>query len=351
MKPINLIDYENFARERLSPAAYGYYSDGASDSITLAENRRAYDRIRILPHVLRDVSQRDLSATVLGQTIEFPVVIAPMAMAALAHPDKEIGIANAAKHFGIPMCLSTLATTRLETIAETGVKPWFQLYVHRDRGLTRELVKRAEYAGYQALVVTVDVPVAGYRENLVRNPLILPEGMEPENVVDYWDREKFPSTNAYVAAQFDPSLTWKDIEDFIAHTDIPVLVKGILRADDAVQAVESGVAGIIVSNHGGRQLDTVPATIEVLPEIAEAVDGRCEVLVDGGIRRGTDILKALALGAKAVMVGRPILWGLAMDGQAGVEDILTILRREYDIALALAGCVASSDIPRDIVDR
>jgi 4-hydroxymandelate oxidase len=349
MKPINLAEYEFAAKQKLSPAAYGYYKGGASDEITIQDNRRAYDDIKILPHVLRDVSKRDLSTTILGQTLDFPVVIAPMAMAALAHPDKELGIANSAKKFGIPMCLSTLATTKLEDVSATGVNGWFQLYVHKDRGLTRDLMQRAEASGYQALVVTVDTAVAGYREYLMRNPLRLPDGMHPENILGHWDQDKYPSTNAYVAAQFDASLTWDDIEAFVTETNLPVFVKGVLRADDALEAVKRGVAGIVVSNHGGRQLDTVPATIEVLPEIAEAVDGQCELLVDGGIRRGTDILKALALGAKAVMLGRPILWGLAVNGQAGVDDILTILHREYDIALALSGCTSSKSIPRDLV--
>lgn len=349
MKPINLAEYEDAAKRKLPPATYGYYKGGASDEITIEDNRRAYDEIKILPHVLRDVSQRDLSTTVLGQKIDFPVVIAPMAMAALAHPDKELGIANSAKTFGIPMCLSTLSTTKLEDVSATGVNSWFQLYVHKDRGLTRELVQRAEASGYQALVVTVDVPVAGYREYLIRNPLRLPDNIQLETLKEYWNQDEYPSINAYVAAQFDPSVTWDDIEEFASQTTLPVVVKGVLRADDALEALNRGVAGMVVSNHGGRQLDTVPATINVLPEIAEAVDGRCELLVDGGIRRGTDIIKALALGAKAVMLGRPILWGLAVNGQAGVDDILTIIRREYDIAMALSGCTSSESIPRDLV--
>ncbi len=351
MKPINLFEYEQAARQKLSPSAYGYYAGGASDEITVSDNRRAYDDIQILPHVLRDVSNRDLSTTLLGQQLDFPVVIAPMAMAALAHPDKELGIAESSKQFGIPMCLSTLSTTKMEDVSATGVNSWFQLYVHKDRGLTRELVSRAEASGYTALVVTVDVSVAGYREYLVRNPLQLPDGVGLEILTDYWNRGEYPNINAYVAAQFDASLTWEDIETFASQTRLPVIIKGILRADDAKESLNRGVAGIVVSNHGGRQLDTVPATIDVLPEIAEVVNGRCDLLVDGGVRRGTDIIKALALGAKAVMLGRPILWGLAVDGQAGVTDILTILCREFDIGLALAGCVSSTSISRDIVRR
>lgn len=349
MQPVNLFEYEDIAKQKLSPTAYAYYSSGIGDNITLHDNRRVYDDIQLLPHVLRDVSQRDLSTTILGQQLDFPVVIAPMAMAALAHPDKEFGIAKSAKEFGIPMCLSTLSTTRMEYMPATGVNSWFQLYVHKDRGLTRELVNRAEASGFTALVVTVDVPVSGYREYMVRNPLVLPDGVNLETLIDYWNPETYPNVSAYVASQFDASLTWDDIEEFTAQTKLPVLVKGVLRADDAREALKRGVAGIVVSNHGGRQLDTVPATIDVLPDIAEAIDGRCDLLVDGGIRRGTDIVKALALGAKAVMLGRPILWGLAVDGQAGVADVLTILRREYDIALALVGCTSSTAIPRDVV--
>ena len=227
MKPINLHEYEDAARGQLPPAVYGYYKGGAGDEITNQDNHRAYDRIQILPHVLRDVSQRDLSTTILGQTLDFPVVIAPMAMAALAHPDKELGIARAAKKHGIPMCLSTLSTTKLEEVSATGVNSWFQLYVHKDRGLTRELLQRAEAANYQALVVTVDVAIPGYREFLVRNPLILPDGIAPENILQYWDQDKYPSTSAYVTAQFDASLTWDDIEAFVSQTTLPVLVKGI----------------------------------------------------------------------------------------------------------------------------
>lgn len=315
----------------------------------MRDDRRAYDNIKILPHILRDVTRRQLSTTVLGQQLDFPVVIAPMAMAAMAHPDKELAIARSAKQAGIPMCLSTFSTARLEDVGATGVNRWFQLYVHKDRGLTRELMQRAEDAEYTALVVTVDVPISGHREYLERYPLQLPPGSTLENLEQYWNPETYPSISAYAADQIDASLTWDDIETFISQTSLPVLVKGILRADDAAEAVKRGVAGIVVSSHGGRQLDTVPATIDVLPEIAEMVDGQCEILVDGGIRRGTDIFKALALGANAVMLGRPILWGLAVYGEAGVSDVLTIIRHEYDIALGLSGCTSSESITRDMV--
>jgi 4-hydroxymandelate oxidase len=272
-------------------------------------------------------------------------------MMALAHPDKEIGIAKAAKKAGTIMTTSTMSTTSIEELSQTEANIWFQLYVHKDRGLTNNLVERAEAANCKALVVTVDLPVVGYREFLLRNPLNLPEGIVLANLKDYWNPDEFPSINQYVGSQFDPSLTWADLEQFASSTDLPVLAKGILHADDAKRAVDSGVAGIIVSNHGGRQLDTTPATIDVLARIVEAVDGACDVLVDGGVRRGTDVIKALALGAKAVLIGRPIVWGLSVNGQIGVEQVLEIIRREYDIAMALCGVTSSQNVLADLIFR
>ncbi|MGB1287591.1 MAG: alpha-hydroxy acid oxidase [Aggregatilineales bacterium] len=348
-QPVNLEDYETLAHEKLSRSAYAYFSSGAADEYTKYDNEFMYEKIQIMPHVLHDVSERDISTTLLNQKIDFPVVIAPMAMAALAHPDKELAMARAAKQANIPMCLSTLSTTTLENVAETDVNGWFQLYVHKDRGVSRALVQRAEAAGYQALVVTVDVPVTGYREALLRQPLILPDGLELANLTDYWHPAEYPRVTDYVAAQFDASLTWADIEQFVTETSLPVFLKGILRADDAIRALDTGIAGMIVSNHGGRQLDTVPATITVLPEIADAINGRCTLMVDGGIRRGTDVLKALACGADAIMLGRPLMWALAADGQFGVETALAMLRHEYDIALALSGCATNADLSRDIL--
>jgi 4-hydroxymandelate oxidase len=346
---INLDDYAKAAKDHLSPAAYDYYAGGAGDDLTVSENQAAFQRIKLYPRMLIDVSQRDLHTTVLGHEIDFPVIVAPTAMAALAHPDKELAIARAVANAGSSMTLSTMSTTSIEEVGKTGANLWFQLYVHKDRGMTRSLIERAEAAGFSALVVTVDVPVVGYREALLRQPLVVPQGIELPNLTDYWNQDDYPTVNHYVAAQFDPSLTWADIEDFVASTTLPVLIKGILRPDDAERAIASGASGIIVSNHGGRQLDTVVTGIEALPAVVEAVDEAVEVLVDGGVRRGTDILKALALGAKAVLIGRPVLWGLAVDGQAGVENIFAILRREYDIALANTGIQSSTTIPRDII--
>jgi 4-hydroxymandelate oxidase len=349
MTYLNLHDYAVAAQNALSEMTFGYYAGGAADQITLRENHAAFERIKLWPRTLVDVSQRDLSTTVLGHNIDFPVIVAPTAMAALAHPDMELGIARAAKNAGSIMTTSTLSTTSMEDLSATGAPLWFQLYVHKDRGLTRSLVQRAEAAGFKALMLTVDVPVQGYREAGLRQPLVLPAEFTLANLVDYWDRARYPGLNEYVASQFDPSVTWADVEAFSSSTSLPVLIKGILRPDDAKQAVASGAAGIIVSNHGGRQLDTVPAAIEALPYVVDAVSGAVEVLIDGGIERGTDILKSLALGARAVLIGRPVVWGLAVEGQAGVQNIFTILRREYDIAMALCGVTSSQKVPRDLI--
>ncbi len=354
MDPINLDDFEALAREKLDAAAYDYFAGGANDEVTLRANRAAFEGLRLLPRVMVDASRRDLSTTVLDTPVAFPVLIAPTALHRLAHAEGELATARAAREAGIILILSTLSTTPLEEVAAAAGPAWFQLYVYRDRGLTRDLVARVGAAGYRALVVTVDAPALGRRERDVRNGFRLPEGIALANVAPQ-GLGGFPAAPgesglaAYFAAQLDPSLTWPDLDWLAGATGLPVLVKGIHRADDAVRAVDHGAAGVIVSNHGGRQLDTVPAGIELLPPIADAVAGRAEILVDGGARRGTDIVKALALGARAVLIGRPVLWGLAVDGAGGVARVLELLRREFDLALALCGCPSVSDVDRSLV--
>ncbi len=354
MDPVNLYDYEALARERLDAVAYDYFAGGANDEVTLRANRAAFEGLRLLPRVLVDASHRDLTTTILGTPVALPVLIAPTALHRLAHAEGELATARAAREAGIIMILSTLSTTPLEEVAAAAGPAWFQLYIYRDRGLTRELLGRVEAAGYRALVVTVDAPLLGRRERDVRNGFRLPEGIAlanvaPQGLGGFPDAPGESGLAAYFAAQLDPSLTWPDLDWLAGATGLPVLVKGIHRADDAVRAVEHGAAGVIVSNHGGRQLDTVPAGIELLPPIADAVAGRAEILVDGGVRRGTDIVKALALGARAVLLGRPILWGLAADGAAGVSRVLRLLRAEFDLALALCGCPSVSDVDRSLV--
>lgn len=360
MEPVNLFELEALAREKLPREFYDYYASGAEDEVTLRENRAAYERLTLAYRVLVDVSRRDLSATVLGQPVAMPILVAPTAFHRLALSEGEIATVRAAGTAGTVMILSTLSNTPVEEVVAAASGPvWFQLYVYRDRKATEGLVRRAEAAGCRALVLTVDAPYIGRRERDVRNRFHLPPGLSVANMlpVGYGDLPQATADSglaAYVSALLDPSLSWRDVAWLRSITDLPVLVKGIVRPDDALRAADAGAAGLVVSNHGGRQLDTSPATIEVLPEIADALTAhghKIEVLVDGGVRRGTDVLKALALGARAVLVGRPILWGLAANGEAGAAWALRHLRDELDLAMALAGAPALADITRDLVRR
>lgn len=354
MTLININDYESAAKEKLSQMAYDYYSSGAHDEITLKENCDAYKRIFLKYRVLVDVSKRDLSTEVLGQKISMPVMIAPTAFHRMAHIDGEVAVAKAASAADTIMILSTLSNSDVEDVVKASSKQvWFQLYVYKDREVTRELIQRAETAGCKAIVLTVDAPVLGTRERDVRNKFNLPQGITVKNLTPA-RKENLPEIedsglSAYVQKFLDPSLSWKDIEWLKSVTNLPVIIKGISCKEDALLAVQHEVNGIVVSNHGGRQLDTCRATIDVLPEIADAVQGKIEILIDGGIRRGTDVLKAVALGAKAVLVGRPVIWGLAVDGEKGVSSVLEILRRELDIAMALCGCASVKKISKELI--
>jgi 4-hydroxymandelate oxidase len=353
----NLFDFERDAEGVLDIGTFGYYYSGADDEVTKRENRAAFENVQLLPRMLVGVAERDTSTTVLGQKLGMPVVIAPMALAKMAHADGEPGMARAAADFGVPTALSTMSTTRLEDVAAAASAPmWFQLYVYKDRAITEHLVKRAEAAGYQALVLTVDVPVIGNRERDVRNEFKVAAGIQLANLVDFAlqdipNEERDSALGKYISEQVDPSLAWRDVDWLASITSLPILVKGILRADDAQKALDHGAKGIVVSNHGGRQLDTAISTFNALQMIAPTVGDRMEILMDGGVRRGTDILKALALGAKAVMVGRPIMYGLAVGGESGVREVLRILHREFDAALALCGCRTVTDITPDLILR
>jgi len=351
---LNLHEVELLAARRMSRMAFDFCASGAGDEYTLSENRHAYNRLALAYRVLVNVGARDLSTTVLGQRAAMPVLIAPTAFQQLAHGEAELATARAAAAAGAIMVVSTFATRTFEEIrqASTGAL-WLQLYLFKDRGLTRSLIQRAEAAGYTHVVLTVDAPILGPRESDIRNCFQLPEGVAPANLKG-WPAGGAKSQSGsqlaeYFTSSLDPSLTWKDVEWLRSLTRMPVLVKGIVRADDAVRAVEHGAAGVIVSNHGGRQLDTAPATIRVLPEVVDAAAGRVEVLVDGGVRRGTDIVKAIALGARGVLLGRPILWGLAIGGQPGVTRVLDLIRHELDSAMALCGCPSIPAITRDLV--
>ncbi len=360
MPNFNTLDYENNAKRVLSQTTWDYYASGSWDEVTLQDNLDAFGRFKLRPRMLVDVSHRNLQTTILGQPIEFPVLIAPAGFHCLAHPDGELATAKAANQAGTMMILSTLSTKSIEEVSEMrmalnpNVGQIFQLYVHRDRELTRSLVERASAAGFCAICLTVDAPLSGKRERDIRNRFTLPPELELANfrgVELPLEGEVGQSESellTYIQQQVSPAITWADIDWLASISPLPIVVKGILRGDDAVRAIEHGVRAVIVSNHGGRQLDGAISTMDALEEVVTAVDGRCEVLVDGGIRRGLDVLKALSLGAKAVLVARPVLWGLSVAGAAGVAHILEILRDELDLAMALSGCTCLADIDRDL---
>ncbi|MEV4055721.1 alpha-hydroxy acid oxidase [Amycolatopsis sp. NPDC049688] len=348
-----IAEFEAAARERLDPAHYDYFAGGAQDEITLRENETAYKRLRLLPRVLRGSDKRDLSLTLLGTPSSMPILVAPTAFHRLAHPDGELATARAAARAGTIMIVSMAATTAIEDIAAAApeLSLWFQLYLQPDLEFTEAIVRRAENAGVQAFVVTVDSPVLGRRERDDRNAFHdLPAGLAVENLRDIGENRS-GGTASHVRDIVMSALNWDHIAWLRSKTKLPVLIKGVLHAEDARLAVHHGVAGIVVSNHGGRQLDTVAATIDVLPEIAAAVGGAVPVLLDGGIRRGTDVVKALALGADAVGVGRPVVWGLAAGGREGVTQVLELLREDFDQALALCGGRHPADLTPDQVRR
>jgi isopentenyl diphosphate isomerase/L-lactate dehydrogenase-like FMN-dependent dehydrogenase len=345
MQAVNVHDYERLAEERLEPGAFGYFAGGAGDEWTLRENRAAFERWTLRPRVLVDVSSISTATTVLGTEIALPVLVAPMAFQRLAHPDGEPATARAAASAGTIMCLSTMATAAPAEVAAAapGAARWYQVYVFKDRGITRAFIDQAVEAGFGALVLTVDVPYLGRRERDLRTDFRIPAEVR----VPSWEAAAGPGasgTPQELLALCASDLSWRDLEALAADSPVPVLAKGILTAEDSRLAAEHGAAGVIVSNHGARQLDGLPASLDALPEVAEAVD--VEVLMDGGVRRGTDVVKALALGARAVLVGRAALWGLAASGEQGVAHVLELLRAEVELALALLGRTSPGEIDR-----
>jgi isopentenyl diphosphate isomerase/L-lactate dehydrogenase-like FMN-dependent dehydrogenase len=332
-EPVNVWDYERLAEERLDANALAYFAGGAGDEVTLRDNLAAFERRKLRPRVLVDVGSVSTTTAVLGSEISMPILLAPLALQRMAHDHGELATARAAASAGTIMCLSTAATVRPADIAEAAPdgRRWFQVYVFEQRGLTEELISEAVDNGFSALVLTVDAPYLGRRERDIR--------------VDFKIPEHLTVSGDIFGIGFDTSLSWRDLE-WLAGYGLPVVVKGILTEEDAALACEHGAAAIVVSNHGGRQLDGVPATLDALEEIVAAVDGRAEVFLDGGVRRGTDALKALALGADAVFVGRPLVWGLAVAGEDGVADVLRLLRDEVELGLALLGCASPAEVTR-----
>ena len=376
MTAINIEDLRKSARRRLPRAVFDFVDGGAEDEATLRANRAAFKRLTFRPGVLVDVAARDQSVTIFGQRLETPLIVAPTGMAGMCWPRGEVVAARAAGRMGTIYTLSTHASCSIEEVARDASGPlWFQLYVWRNRDLTRSFVERARAAGYRALVLTVDVPLVSVRERDIRNGYTIPPRITPSNVLDTiwrvgWIRGVLrgprltlanlvgapgaPKTDIVTLGgvahrQFDASVDWDDLAWFRSLWSGPLLLKGVLSVGDARLAVERGVDGIIVSNHGGRQLDGAPSSVEVLPEIVDAVNGRAEVLLDSGIRRGSDAVKALALGARAVLIGRPYVYGLASAGQAGVERALDILKAEIDRTLALIGVPRVDDLDRSAI--
>ncbi|XP_017891803.1 peroxisomal (S)-2-hydroxy-acid oxidase GLO3 [Ceratina calcarata] len=349
-------DFEKYAEKHLTPAVRDYYNSGAGEQYTLKLNTEAFKKYRIRPKFLRNVSKRDLSTVVLGEKLSIPIGIAPAAMQRMAHPEGELANARAAQAAGTIYILSTISTSSIEEVAEaapSAVK-WFQLYIYKDRDITRNLVSRAERAGFKALVLTVDAPMFGDRRADIRNKFSLPCHLKLGNFQGDMsskinNAESGSGLCEYVMDLFDASLCWEDIKWLKSITKLPLVLKGILTPEDAILGVENGAAGIIVSNHGARQVDTLPATIEVLSEIADAVRGRVEIYLDGGIRQGIDVFKALALGARMVFAARPMLWGLSYGGEEGVKKVLEVFRKEIDVTFALTGCASIKDISRNMV--
>ncbi len=340
-RPITVLDYEPLARSAVEPGAGGYDAGGAGDEISLTDARAAWDRIRLRPRVLVDVTSRDLTTTAFGRSLTHPIIVSPTAAHHMAHPDAERATARGAAAAGALMTLSTIASTPMEEVADAapGAPRWFQLYAPSDRAWCQSLVDRAVATGYEAIAVTVDLPLPGNRERDLRNGFVLGVGahLPPDQPTD---------ERGIIEV---PAFGWDDLAWLRSICPIPLLAKGILRVDDATRAVDAGCDGIWVSNHGGRQLDTSIAGVEALPEIADAVGDRALLVVDGGVRRGIDVLKGLALGAHLVAVGRPVIWGLAVNGADGVQHVLEILRDEASLAMALAGCRTIGDVSPDLI--
>ena len=339
--PLSLRSFEPLARQRLEPAVYDFFAGGADDEVTLRDNETAFARLTLRPRVLRGPAVRDLSTTLLGSELTMPVYVAPTAYHRLAHPDGELATSAAVAETGSLLVVSMAATVPVEEV--TAPNRWFQVYLQPDLGFTQHVVQRAEKAGCSAIVVSVDAPVSGRLERDLRNGFA-PDGLQCENLRD-------PVSGEIRPVEYEPRVGWEQLDWLRTATSLPIVLKGVLHPEDARLAAGLGIDALIVSNHGGRQLDTVPAAIDALPAVVDAVGGKVPVLMDGGVRRGTDVVKALALGASAVGLGRPVLWGLAAAGQEGAVRVLEMIRAELAAAMTLCGYGSPEQLPRDLVSR
>lgn len=352
--PLTLDDYERLAEQRLPHMAFEYLAAGVADDITLRSNREALNRIRIAPHIFVDVSSIDTRVMLFGQIYEFPILLAPTAYHCLFHSRAELETIEGANQAEATLVAASFSNVTIEEVAAAAKQPlWFQLYVNPDRAFTRDLVQRAQDLGCPAICVALDVPVNGPRERELRAGFHLPAGAERANLrclgAAVAAASHRPSGRNIYAAVRAPNVGWKDLEWLRSFARVPIVVKGVLRPDDALRAVEGGAGGVVVSNHGGRSLDTVPASIDALPSIADAIGGRVPLFLDGGIRRGTDVFKALAMGAAAVMIGRPYLYGLSVSGAAGVAHVVNILRTELEMTMGLAGTPSLAAIEKNMI--
>ncbi|KAF5787952.1 putative (S)-2-hydroxy-acid oxidase [Helianthus annuus] len=350
-EPVNVKEYQELAKQALPKMYYDFFAGGSEDQHTLKENVEAFQRITLRPRILVDVSKIDMSTTILGYKTSAPIMIAPTSLHQLAHPQGEILTAKAAAACNVIMGLSFSSTCTIEEVASScNAVRFFQLYMYKRREISALMVKRAEINGFKAILLTVDSPKLGRREADIKNKMIAPQLKNFEGLVSTEVHDSEGSNlEAYASRTLDPSFSWKDIAWLKSITNLPILIKGVLTREDVIKAMEIGVEGVIVSNHGARQLDYVPATIDALEEVVLAVQGRIPVLFDGGIRRGTDVFKALALGAQAVMVGRPIVFGLAAKGEYGVKRVIEMLKDELELTMALSGCPTLNDITRNHV--
>ncbi|XP_037089179.1 hydroxyacid oxidase 1-like [Pollicipes pollicipes] len=346
-------DLKQSALARLDKNALGYYNSGADGEQTLRENIAAFQRYRLRPRCMVDISTIDLTQTVLGHEVSMPIGVAPTAMQAMAHPEGECATARAAEEMGAVFVLSSVSNKSIEEVADAAPRAikWFQLYILKDRSMTVRMVQRAEQAGFSAIVLTVDAQLFGRKLADARNGFQRPSHLRVGNFTSDTDQAAHRGDDDYLQALFDPSLTWDDLSWLYSVTRLPVLVKGVMTPEDAVAAADRGASGVIVSNHGGRQLDGCIATVDALGPVVAAVGHRCPVFMDGGVRRGTDALKALALGARMVFVGRPLLWGLAHDGQRGARLVLQLLHSELRLAMGLCGVTKVADVTEEIFEK